>query len=81
MKLPACRTAGEQSPVTFAIAVQETEDVEVSECPCFLISGKSKEFTAEYMWTQVKEVKPFFQIIICIHHDLTIIIQHIYKFS
>ncbi|KAJ1692237.1 hypothetical protein LUZ63_008935 [Rhynchospora breviuscula] len=49
------RTAGEQSPVTFAIAAQETEEVKVSECPCFLISGKSKEFTAEYIWTQVKE--------------------------
>ncbi|XP_078158486.1 uncharacterized protein LOC144554115 isoform X2 [Carex rostrata] len=49
------RTADEQSPVTFAIAAQETEDVKVSECPCFLITGKSKEFTAEYMWTQVKE--------------------------
>ncbi|KAJ3681427.1 hypothetical protein LUZ60_015916 [Juncus effusus] len=49
------RTEGQKSPVTFAIAAQETEDVKISTCPNFLISGKSKEFTAEYIWTQIKE--------------------------
>lgn len=52
-----CRTASEQSPVTFAIAAQETEDVHVSECPFFLISGNSKGFTASNMWDEIKKVR------------------------
>ncbi|KAH7663808.1 Glucosylceramidase protein [Dioscorea alata] len=49
------RTANEQSPVTFAIAAQETTDVHVSECPYFSISGKSKGFTASDMWDEIKK--------------------------
>ncbi|MCL7022955.1 hypothetical protein MKW94_016893 [Papaver nudicaule] len=42
-------------PVTFAIAAQEKADVKVSECPHFLISGKSEGFTAKDMWNEIKE--------------------------
>ncbi|XP_008806978.1 non-lysosomal glucosylceramidase isoform X1 [Phoenix dactylifera] len=49
------RTANGQSPVTFAIAAQETTDVHVSECPYFLISGNSKGFTARDMWDEIKK--------------------------
>lgn len=49
------RTANGQSPVTFAIAAQETPDVHVSECPYFLISGNSEPFTARDMWDEIKK--------------------------
>uniref|UniRef100_K3ZHG1 Glucosylceramidase n=1 Tax=Setaria italica TaxID=4555 RepID=K3ZHG1_SETIT len=49
------RTADGQPPVTFAIAAQEKEDIHISECPCFLISGNSDGFTAKDMWNSVKE--------------------------
>ncbi|KAG8089411.1 hypothetical protein GUJ93_ZPchr0011g27524 [Zizania palustris] len=49
------RTANGQPPVTFAIAAQEKEDVHISECPYFVISGSSDEFTAKDMWNYVKE--------------------------
>ncbi|KAA8537047.1 hypothetical protein F0562_029525 [Nyssa sinensis] len=42
-------------PVTFAIAAEETDDVHVSECPCFVISGNSKGITATEMWHEIKE--------------------------
>ncbi|ONK57752.1 uncharacterized protein A4U43_C09F3730 [Asparagus officinalis] len=48
-------TANGQSPVTFAIAAQETADVHVSECPCFVISGNSVGFTASDMWHEIKK--------------------------
>jgi len=51
-----CRTANGQSPVTFAVAAQETADVHVSECPYFLVSGNSKTFTARDMWDEIKKV-------------------------
>ncbi|KAM0901695.1 hypothetical protein ACQ4PT_019812 [Festuca glaucescens] len=49
------RTADGQPPVTFAIVAQEKEDVHISECPYFVMSGSSDEFTAKDMWTSVKE--------------------------
>lgn len=49
-------TENGKPPVTFAIAAQETTDVKVSECPCFLISGNSQAFTAKDMWSEIKEV-------------------------
>ncbi|KAF2290448.1 hypothetical protein GH714_013247 [Hevea brasiliensis] len=36
------KSADRQPPLTYAIAAQETPDVHVSECPCFLISGNSQ---------------------------------------
>lgn len=42
--------------MTFAIAAQETDDVHVSECPCFVISGNSEGLTAKDMWHEIKEV-------------------------
>ncbi|KAM0977475.1 hypothetical protein ACFX13_020580 [Malus domestica] len=49
------KTASGLSPVTFAIAAQETDGVHVSECPCFVISGDSKGVTAKDMWSEIKE--------------------------
>ncbi|XP_020106842.1 non-lysosomal glucosylceramidase-like [Ananas comosus] len=49
------RTADGRPPVTFAIAAQETTDVHVSECPYFVVSGKSEGFTARDMWHTIKE--------------------------
>ncbi|KAL8509124.1 hypothetical protein ACS0TY_016352 [Phlomoides rotata] len=54
------RTSGGRPPVTFAIAAQETNQVRVSECPCFLVSGTSQTvMTAKKMWTEIKENKSF----------------------
>ncbi|XP_010437619.1 PREDICTED: non-lysosomal glucosylceramidase-like isoform X2 [Camelina sativa] len=54
------KTANEHPPVTYAIAAQETEDVHVSECPCFLVSGHSpKGITAKEMWDEIKKNKSF----------------------
>nr|CAB3489561.1 unnamed protein product [Digitaria exilis] len=50
-------TAEGQPPVTFAIAAQEKEHIHISECPYFVISGSSDEFTAKDMWSSVKEYK------------------------
>ncbi|WOK96527.1 non-lysosomal glucosylceramidase [Canna indica] len=49
------RTANRQTPVTFAIAAQETDEVCVSECPCFLLSGNYKGLTARDMWDVIKK--------------------------
>ncbi|KAK8934626.1 hypothetical protein KSP39_PZI014350 [Platanthera zijinensis] len=49
------KTANGQSPVTFGIAAQQTEDVHVSDCPYFMISGNSAALTAKEMWRTVKE--------------------------
>lgn len=46
-------------PVTFAISAQETADVCVSECPCFLISGESEIMTARDMWREIEKVSLF----------------------
>ncbi|KAJ6696921.1 hypothetical protein OIU85_003296 [Salix viminalis] len=53
-----------QPPVTFAIAAQETSDVHVSECPCFLVSGNSPDvsFTSKDMWDEIKKNGTFDQI-------------------
>nr|XP_043621004.1 non-lysosomal glucosylceramidase-like isoform X1 [Erigeron canadensis]XP_043621005.1 non-lysosomal glucosylceramidase-like isoform X1 [Erigeron canadensis] len=48
-------SADGQPPVTFAIAAQETNDVHISECPFFVISGDSQGFTAKEMWCEIKE--------------------------
>lgn len=49
------KTTNGHSPVTFAIAAQETADVHVSNCPHFVISGKSDAFTAKEMWHAIRE--------------------------
>ncbi|KAK9271342.1 hypothetical protein L1049_026932 [Liquidambar formosana] len=49
------KTANGHPPVTFAIAAQETDMVHVSECPCFLLSGKKQGITAKDMWQEIKE--------------------------
>ncbi|KAL1802015.1 hypothetical protein ACET3Z_030662 [Daucus carota] len=48
-------TANGLPPVTFVIAAEETEDVHVSECPSFVISGNSSGITAKDMWNEIKE--------------------------
>ncbi|XP_031502090.1 uncharacterized protein LOC116265547 [Nymphaea colorata] len=55
------KTANGQSPITFAIASQETEDVHVSECPCFIVSGNGRGLSAEKMWCHIKEHGSFDQ--------------------
>ncbi|PSS02916.1 Non-lysosomal glucosylceramidase [Actinidia chinensis var. chinensis] len=49
------KTANGQSPITFAIAAEETNGVHVSECPRFVIDGNSQGITAKDMWNGVKE--------------------------
>ncbi|XP_058181290.1 uncharacterized protein LOC131299569 isoform X2 [Rhododendron vialii] len=49
------KTANGVSPVTFAIAAEETDGVHVSECPCFVIDGNSRGITAKDMWHEIKE--------------------------
>ncbi|KAK1440393.1 hypothetical protein QVD17_06218 [Tagetes erecta] len=48
-------SADGQTPVTFAIAAQETNHVHVSECPSFVTSGDFQGFTAKDMWQEIKE--------------------------
>ncbi|XP_050920592.1 uncharacterized protein LOC127138238 isoform X1 [Lathyrus oleraceus] len=49
------KTANEQSPLTFAIAAEETEHVHISECPVFVISGSYDGISAKDMWNEVKQ--------------------------
>ncbi|XP_057415417.1 uncharacterized protein LOC130710235 isoform X2 [Lotus japonicus] len=49
------KTANDRSPVTFAIAAEETEYVHISECPVFVISGAYKGISAKDMWHEVKQ--------------------------
>ncbi|MBA0783351.1 hypothetical protein Gotri_001079 [Gossypium trilobum] len=49
------RTAKGQPPLTFAISAKETNEVHVSECPCFLISGNSRGISAKDMWHEIKK--------------------------
>ncbi|MCO5576434.1 hypothetical protein L7F22_030244 [Adiantum nelumboides] len=49
------KTAKGHPPITFAIAAQNTTDVHVSVCPCFSLSGKDGEFSADNMWKEMKE--------------------------
>ncbi|XP_073138947.1 uncharacterized protein [Henckelia pumila] len=49
------RTANGLPSVTFAIAAEESEDIHVSECPCFVISGNSQGITAKELWQEIKE--------------------------
>ncbi|PRQ21613.1 putative glucosylceramidase [Rosa chinensis] len=44
-----------KSPLTFAIAAEQTDGVHVSECPCFVISGDSKGISAKDMWNEIKQ--------------------------
>ncbi|KAG6399609.1 hypothetical protein SASPL_141090 [Salvia splendens] len=49
-------TSDQCPPVTFAIAAQETNEVHVSEYPCFLISGTTSQMmTAKRVWENIKE--------------------------
>ncbi|CAL0330722.1 unnamed protein product [Lupinus luteus] len=49
------KTENAQSPITFAIAAEETEHVHISKCPVFVISGASKGISAKDMWHEVKK--------------------------
>nr|XP_048335999.1 non-lysosomal glucosylceramidase isoform X1 [Ziziphus jujuba var. spinosa] len=49
------KTANGLPPVTFAVATREIDGIQVSECPCFVISGNSTGMTAKEMWHQIKE--------------------------
>ncbi|RDX85357.1 Non-lysosomal glucosylceramidase, partial [Mucuna pruriens] len=49
------KTANGRSPVTFAIAAEETEYVHISECPVFVISGAYDGISAKDMWHEVKQ--------------------------
>jgi len=51
------RTANDRSPVTFAIAAEETEYVHISECPVFVVSGSYNGISAKDMWHEVKQVR------------------------
>ncbi|KAL3515755.1 hypothetical protein ACH5RR_022657 [Cinchona calisaya] len=48
-------TANGLPSVTFSIAAEETNEVHISECPCFVISGDSQGITAKDMWHEIKE--------------------------
>ncbi|XP_010530106.1 PREDICTED: non-lysosomal glucosylceramidase [Tarenaya hassleriana] len=53
-------TADGHPPVTYAIAAKETEDVRVSECPCFIVSGSSAHgVSAGDMWEEIKKNETF----------------------
>ncbi|KAL9253366.1 Non-lysosomal glucosylceramidase-like protein [Drosera capensis] len=49
------KTANGLSPVTYAIAAENRDGIEISECPCFVISGDSTGITAKEMWQAIKE--------------------------
>ncbi|KAJ4838985.1 hypothetical protein Tsubulata_017390 [Turnera subulata] len=49
------RTDNGHPSINYAIATQETDEVHVSKCPCFVISGNSQGITAKEMWDEIKE--------------------------
>ncbi|KAK8638558.1 hypothetical protein V6N13_136977 [Hibiscus sabdariffa] len=49
------KTSNGEPPLTFAIAAKETNEVHVSECPCFIISGNSGGISAKDMWHEIKK--------------------------
>lgn len=51
-----CRTANGLSPVTFAIAAEEANGVNVSQCSKFVITGTCDDFTAKDLWEEMKQV-------------------------
>ncbi|ESQ33419.1 hypothetical protein EUTSA_v10006714mg [Eutrema salsugineum] len=54
------KTANGHPPITYAIAAKETEDVRVSSCPCFLVSGTTpNKITAGDMWDEIKKNASF----------------------
>ncbi|KAJ7564688.1 hypothetical protein O6H91_02G028700 [Diphasiastrum complanatum] len=55
------KTAKGNPPVTFAIAACESDDVTVTHCPCFLISGKGGGFTAKDLWMEMSENGSFYK--------------------
>ncbi|XP_076896835.1 uncharacterized protein LOC143549958 [Bidens hawaiensis] len=55
-------SANGQTPVTFAIAAQETNHVHVSECPSFVTSGDFQGFTAKDMWQEIQQNGSFDRI-------------------
>uniref|UniRef100_A0A0D6QZ21 NLGase n=2 Tax=Araucaria cunninghamii TaxID=56994 RepID=A0A0D6QZ21_ARACU len=55
------KTAKDLPPITFAIAAQQTSDVNVSLCPCFSMTGNDVNFSARDMWLQMKELGTFDQ--------------------
>lgn len=54
------RTANGRPSVTYAIAAEATDDVHVSLCPCFVISGESEGISAKDMWQEIKNVSTSF---------------------
>ncbi|CAA0264644.1 unnamed protein product [Arabidopsis thaliana] len=54
------KTANGHPPVSYAIAAKETEDVRVSSCPCFIVSGTTpNQITAGDMWDEIKKNASF----------------------
>ena len=54
------RSANGRPTVTYGIAAEATDDVHVSLCPCFVISGDSEGISAKDMWQEIKNVSTFF---------------------
>ena len=52
--------------MTFAIAAQQTDNIHVSECPCFVVSGNSNGITAKDMWNEIKEVSRLFKQVLTV---------------
>ncbi|XP_022141854.1 non-lysosomal glucosylceramidase-like isoform X2 [Momordica charantia] len=48
------KTANGRPTVRYAIAAEATDDIDVSVCPCFVISGDSEGISAKDMWQQIK---------------------------
>ncbi|KAL2939448.1 Non-lysosomal glucosylceramidase [Bienertia sinuspersici] len=57
------KTADGWAPVSFAIAAEKKDGVNISECPCFVISGDSEGITAEDMWKEMKKHGSFEKLI------------------
>lgn len=43
------------APITFAISALETENVQVTTCPRFSVTGQGGDCTARDMWTEIEE--------------------------
>ncbi|KGN52666.1 non-lysosomal glucosylceramidase isoform X1 [Cucumis sativus] len=48
------KSANGRPTVTYGIAAEATDDVHVSLCPCFVISGDSEGISAKDMWQEIK---------------------------
>ena len=68
MCITSNRTANGRPTVTYAITAEATDDVHVSVCPRFVISGDSEGISAKDMWQEVKNVRSLPSLLLSLNY-------------